>query len=101
MGGDESIHKIFGRGGIFFEKLRRNEHVNIVLIYKFTSTLLLTGLVQYLPGSGSRMILEMEAVKVYITSVGVLNVCNLWILLKKIVIYLVGRKCRLHVLFRY
>ena len=38
--------------------------------------------------------------KVHITSVGILNVCNLWILLRKIVIYLVGRKCRLHGLFR-
>ena len=38
-------------------------------------------------------------VKVYITSVGILNVCNLWILLRKIVIYLVGQKCRLHGLF--
>ena len=37
--------------------------------------------------------------KVHITSVGILNVCNLWILLRKIVIYLVGRKCRLHGLF--
>ena len=37
--------------------------------------------------------------KVYITSVGILNVCSLWILLRKIVIYLVGRKCRLHGLF--
>ena len=27
--------------------------------------------------------------KVYITSVGILNVCNLWILLRKIAIYLV------------
>ena len=35
-------------------------------------------------------------IKVYITSVGILNVCNLWILLRKIVIYLVGRKCHLH-----
>ena len=38
--------------------------------------------------------------KVHITSVGTLNVCYLWILLRKIVIYLVGRKCRLHVFFR-
>ena len=30
----------------------------------------------------------------HITSVGTLNLCNLWILLRKIVIYLVGRKCR-------
>ena len=29
--------------------------------------------------------------KVLITSVGILHVCNLWIRLKKIVIYLVGR----------
>ena len=35
-------------------------------------------------------------IKAHITSVGILNVCNLWILLRKIVIYLVGRKCRLH-----
>ena len=27
---------------------------------------------------------------------GILNICNLWILLRKIVIYLVGRKCHLH-----
>ena len=41
-----------------------------------------------------------NALKVHITSVGTLYVCNLWILLRKIVIYLVGRKCRLHVFFR-
>ena len=35
-------------------------------------------------------------VKVPITSMGILNICNLWILLRKIVIYLVGRKCHLH-----
>ena len=40
------------------------------------------------------------SLKVYITSVGILNVRNLWILLRKIVIYLVGQKCRLHGLFR-
>ena len=37
--------------------------------------------------------------KVHITSMGILNICNLWILLRKIVIYLVGRKCHLHALF--
>ena len=42
---------------------------------------------------------SVKYLKVYITSVGILNVCNLWILLRKIVIYLVGRKCRLHGLF--
>ena len=42
---------------------------------------------------------KLKTFKVHITSVGTLNVCNLWILLRKIVIYLVGRKCRLHVLF--
>ena len=40
-------------------------------------------------------------IKVRITSMGILNICNLWILLRKIVIYLVGRKCHLHGLFRY
>ena len=30
---------------------------------------------------------------------GFLNICNLWILLTKIVIYLVGQKCHLHGLF--
>ena len=30
---------------------------------------------------------------------GILNICNLWVLLRKIVIYLVGRKCHLHGLF--
>ena len=34
-------------------------------------------------------------VKVPITSVGILHICKLWILLKKIVIYLVGRKFHL------
>ena len=34
-----------------------------------------------------------------ITSGGILNICNLWILLRKIVIYLVGRKCHLRGLF--
>ena len=38
--------------------------------------------------------------KVLITSMGILNICNLWILLRKIVIYLVGRKCHLHGFFR-
>ena len=37
-----------------------------------------------------------KKVEVRITSVGILNICNLWILLRKIVIYLVGRKCHLH-----
>ena len=30
---------------------------------------------------------------------GISNICNLWILLRKIVIYLVGRKCHLYGLF--
>ena len=34
-----------------------------------------------------------------ITSVGILYICNLWILLKKIVIYLVGRKFHLRRFF--
>ena len=38
--------------------------------------------------------------KVHITSMGILNICNLWILLRKIVIYLVGRKCHGHGLQR-
>ena len=33
--------------------------------------------------------------KVHITSMGILNICHLWILLRKIVIYLVRRKCHL------
>ena len=37
--------------------------------------------------------------KVPVTSMRILNICNLWILLRKIVIYLVGRKCHLHGLF--
>ena len=37
--------------------------------------------------------------KVHVTSMGILNICNLWIILRKIVIYLVGRKCHLHGLF--
>ena len=41
-----------------------------------------------------------NAFKVRITSMGILNICNLWILLRKIVIYLVGRKCHLHGRFR-
>ena len=42
----------------------------------------------------------LHSFKVRITSMGILNICNLWILLRKIVIYLVGRKCHLHGLFR-
>ena len=34
-------------------------------------------------------------IKEPITSMGIINICNLWILLRKIGIYLVGRKCRL------
>ena len=34
-----------------------------------------------------------------ITSMGILNICYLWILLRKMVIYLVGRKCHLHGFF--
>ena len=38
--------------------------------------------------------------KVPISSMGILNICNRWILLRKILIYLVGRKCHFHGLFR-
>ena len=38
--------------------------------------------------------------QVHINSVGTLNTFNLWILLRKIVIYLLGRKFHLHELFR-
>ena len=41
----------------------------------------------------------LHLLKVPITSVGILHICNLWILLKKIVIYLVGRKFHLDRLF--
>ena len=34
-----------------------------------------------------------------LTSVEILHICNFWILLRKIVIYLVGRKCHLRRLF--
>ena len=34
-----------------------------------------------------------------LSPLGILNICNLWILLRKIVIYLVERKCHLHGLF--
>ena len=34
--------------------------------------------------------------KVHIRFMGILNICNLWILLRKILIYLVGRKCHIH-----
>ena len=37
--------------------------------------------------------------KVPLTSVEILQICNLWILLRKIVIFLVGRKFHLHRLF--
>ena len=37
--------------------------------------------------------------KVPTMSVGILHICNLWILLKKIVIYLIGRTFHLHRLF--
>ena len=40
-----------------------------------------------------------NSVKVPITSVGILNICNLSIPLKQIVIYLAGRKFHLHKLF--
>ena len=40
-----------------------------------------------------------QQIKVHIKSIGILNICNLWILLRKILIYLVGRKCHLHGLF--
>ena len=40
-----------------------------------------------------------QTIKVATTSMGILNICNLWILLGKIVIYPVGRKCHLHGLF--
>ena len=43
---------------------------------------------------------QTQSFKVRITSMGILNICNLWILLKTIVICLVGRKCHLHGLFR-
>ena len=36
---------------------------------------------------------------VRISCLGILHICNLWILLRKIVIYLVGRKCYLRGLF--
>ena len=35
------------------------------------------------------------AIKVPISCLGILHICDLWILLRKIVIYLVGRKCYL------
>ena len=59
---------------------------------------------QVTPATQARMKIVMindrrNKLKVYITSVGILNVCNLWILLRKIVIYLAGRKRRLHGLF--
>ena len=37
-----------------------------------------------------------EQFKVPISSMWILSICNLWILLRKIVIYIVGRKCLLH-----
>ena len=37
--------------------------------------------------------------KVPISCLRILHICNLWILLRKIVIYLVGRKCHLRGLF--
>ena len=43
---------------------------------------------------------HMKTIKVRITSMEILNICNLWILLRKIVKDLVGRKCRLDGLFR-
>ena len=39
-------------------------------------------------------------IKVCITAVGILNICNLWILQRKIVVFLVGRKRHLHGRFR-
>ena len=41
-------------------------------------------------------ILQALFLKCLSPSMGILNICNLWILLRKIVIYLVGRKCHLH-----
>ena len=38
-------------------------------------------------------------IKVPISCLGILHICNLWILLRKIVIYLVGRKFYLRGLF--
>ena len=40
-----------------------------------------------------------DYVKVPLTPKCFLNICNLWILLRKIVMYLVGRKFHLHRLF--
>ena len=48
-----------------------------------------------------RPVLHLTAtrVKVHIRSMGILNICNRWVLLRKIVIYLVGRKWHPHGLF--
>ena len=40
-----------------------------------------------------------QRVKVPISCLGILHICNLWTLLRKIVIYLVGRKCYLRGFF--
>ena len=37
-------------------------------------------------------LIDIHLLKVRITSAGILNICNLWILLRKIIIYLVGQK---------
>ena len=51
-----------------------------------------------------RMTIKMKTrmkitIKVPISCLEILHICNLWILLRKIVIYLVGRKCYLRGLF--
>ena len=46
-----------------------------------------------------RLFTSTAHVKVPIQPVGILHICNLWIRLRKIVIYLVGRKLHLHRLF--
>ena len=46
-----------------------------------------------------KLLFATQAFKVPITSMGILNICNRWILLRKIAVYLVGRKCHLHGLF--
>ena len=44
-------------------------------------------------GGGGKVTQNQGSFKVPITSMGILNICNFWILLRKIVMYLVGRKC--------
>ena len=48
----------------------------------------------------ARKVSRSSLVKVRITSMGILNICNLWILLRKSVIHFVGRKFYLRGLFR-